>query len=45
MGFGADEDLQPGFACTRLFQSRYARGLGLTRGVDPLYSEFVYLHT
>lgn len=44
MGFDAHEELTPEFPCTRLFQRRYGRALPAVRGIDYLYSEFVYLH-
>lgn len=44
MVFEAQEDLVPEFACTRLFQRRFARGPYNELGVDHLYSELVYLH-
>lgn len=44
MGFDAHEELSPDYPCTRLFQRRYGRALPAARGIDYLYSEFVYLH-
>ncbi len=44
MGFDAHEDVHPAYPCTRLFQRRYGRALPAARGIDYLYSEFVYLH-
>lgn len=42
--FEAQQDFVPDFACTRLFQRRFARGPYAAEGIDHLYSELVYLH-